>query len=57
MVESCKLVLVNVDLFIEQKSHNLVHQQLLVDMTKNLTGTIATISLHTTTLKAHVFLM
>ena len=39
MVEFRELALVNVDRFTEQTRHNLVHQWLLLAMTKSLTGT------------------
>ena len=55
MVEFRELALVNVDRFTEWTRHNLVHQWLLLAMTKSLTGTNATLSLHTTPLRRHSF--
>ena len=53
MVEFCELALVNVDQFTERTRHNLVHQWLLLATTKSLTGTNATVSLHTTPPRFH----
>ena len=56
MVEFRELALVNVDRFTKWTRHNLVHQWLLLAMTKSLTGTNATLSLHAIPLRHHSFL-
>ena len=55
MVEFSELALVNVNRLTEWARHNLMHQWLLLAMTKSLTGTNTTLSLHTTPLRRHSF--
>ena len=55
MIEFCELALVNMNRFTERARHNLRYQWLLFAMTKSLTGTNATLSLHTMPLRRHSF--
>ena len=55
MVEFCELAFVNVNRLTEWARHNLMHQWLLLATTKSLTGTNATLSLHTMPLRRHSF--
>ena len=55
VIELSELALVNMNWIVECIRHNPVHQRLLLATTKSLSGTSATISLHTTLLRTQGF--